>query len=128
MAGNIMGQNDFERTLRFIFFTGEEQGLCGSAAYASMVYSAGENIVAVYNMDMIAWDSMNGPTLRLHTRPASNPGYPADVAIANLFSEVVSSYGLSSGLTPIIDADGEGASDHASFWQHGFPGHPCHRG
>jgi hypothetical protein len=122
MAGNIMGQNDFERTLRFVFFTGEEQGLCGSGAYAGMVDSANENIVAVYNMDMIAWDAINGPTLRLHTRLASNPGYPADVAIANLFSEVVSAYGLSSGLTPIIDADGIGASDHASFWQHGFAG------
>ena len=122
MAGNIMGQNDFERTLRFVFFTGEEQGLCGSAVYANMVASAGENIVAVYNMDMIAWDAINGPTLRLHTRTTNNPGYPADVAIANLFSEVVDTYGLSSGLTPIIDADGIGASDHASFWQHGFPG------
>jgi hypothetical protein len=122
MAGNIMSQNDFERTLRFVFFTGEEQGLCGSSAYASMVDLANENIVAVYNMDMIAWDAMNGPTLRLHTRTTSNPGYPADVAIANLFSEVVSAYGLSSELTPIIDADGIGASDHASFWQHGFPG------
>jgi hypothetical protein len=87
-----------------------------------MVASAGENIVAVYNMDMIAWDAINGPTLRLHTRTTNNPGYPADVAIANLFSEVVDTYGLSSGLTPIIDADGIGASDHASFWQHGFPG------
>jgi hypothetical protein len=122
IAANIMSQNDFERTLRYVLFTGEEQGLCGSGAYASMVDSTNENIVAVYNMDMIAWDAINGPTLRLHARPTSNPGYPADVAIANLFSEVVDTYGLSSGLTPIITADGIGASDHASFWQHGFPG------
>jgi hypothetical protein len=122
IAANIMSPNDFERTVRFVFFTGEEQGLCGSGAYASMVDLANEKIVAVYNMDMIAWDAINGSTLRLHTRPTNNPGYQADVAIANLFSEVVDAYGLSSGLTPIIDADGIGASDHASFWQHGFAG------
>lgn len=122
VASSILGQNNFERTVRFVFFTGEEQGLCGSSVYANLVASAGDNIVAVYNMDMIAWDAIDGPTLRLHTRPINNPGYPADAAIASLFTEVVDTYGLSSALTPIIDADGESASDHYYFWQHGFAG------
>jgi hypothetical protein len=120
-AANAMSQYFFERTVRFVFFTGEEQGLLGSDAYAAMVAAAGDNIVAVYNMDMIAWDSIGGPTLRLHTRTTGNPGYPADLAIANTFVEVTSVYGLSSGLSPIIDPDGITASDHAEFWQRGFP-------
>lgn len=118
----VVSQKSFDRTLRFVFFTGEEQGLLGSMAYAASVTSAGDNIVAVYNMDMIGWDSVNGPILRLHTRLPSNPGYGADKAIADLFSEVVSTYGLSSVLTPVIDADGEWASDHSSFWDKGFAG------
>ena len=72
-------------------------------------------------MDMISWDAIAGPTLRLHTRTRSNPGYNADMAIAVTFSDVVATYGLSSGLTPIITSDGESASDHSSFWHSGYP-------
>jgi leucyl aminopeptidase len=120
MAAEILTQYNFERTLRFVFFTGEEQGLLGSAAYATKVSQDGENIVAVYNMDMIAWDSTGGPTLRLHTRTTSNSGYAADKAIADLFINVAKTYSLN--LTPILDPDGIGASDHASFWKKGYAG------
>jgi Zn-dependent M28 family amino/carboxypeptidase len=111
----------FDRTLRFVLFTGEEQGLCGSEAYAAAVSAAGDNIVAVYNLDMIAWDGMGGPTLRLHTRTTGQAGYAADLAIAGVFTNVVSAYGLGGSLTPIISADGEDASDHASFWDKNYP-------
>jgi hypothetical protein len=121
IAAEILSKFQFERTLRFIFFTGEEQGLCGSNVYANAVYAAGENIVAVYNMDMIAWDSTGGPTLRLHTRAPSNPGYGADLAIAGIFTQTVQAYGLGNSLTPIIDADGISASDHYYFWTKGYP-------
>jgi hypothetical protein len=120
MAAKIMASGTFERTIRFVFFTGEEQGLYGSRAYSDAASLAGENIVAVYNMDMISWDAIAGPTLRLHTRTPSNPGYHADMAIAVTFSDVVAAYGLSPGLTPIITSDGETASDHSSFWHNGY--------
>jgi len=121
VAAEIMSPYRFERTVRFIFFTGEEQGLCGSEVYADAVSAAGDNIVAVYNMDMIAYDSTGGPTLRLHTRTTSNPGYPGDLAIAGVFTNVVNAYGMSGALTPIIDPDGISASDHYPFWQSGYP-------
>jgi len=121
VAADLMSQHTFSRTVRFVLFTGEEQGLIGSGQYANLVYGAGDNIVAVYNMDMIAWDAVNGPTLRLHTRSTSNPGYPGDLAIAGTFTNVVSAYGLSSALTPIIDPDGITASDHSPFWNKGYP-------
>ena len=121
IAANILSRYRFQRTLRFVFFTGEEQGLFGSSRYAAAAAGRGENIVAVFNLDMIAWDSKNGPTLRLHTRAQTNPGYAGDAAIANAFVDVVNTYGLSGQLTPIVTADGESASDHASFWARGYP-------
>lgn len=117
----IFSTQDFERTLRFVFFTGEEQGLYGSKKYADAVSSAGDNIVAVYNMDMLAWDDIGGPTLRLHTRTTSSSGYNDDMVLANTFVDVVNTYGLSTGLTPIIDSDGITASDHSPFWNKGIP-------
>lgn len=120
LACELFSKYTFERTIRFVLFTGEEQGLYGSKAYADKVAQAGEKIVVVYNMDMIAWDSVGLPTLRIHTRTTSNSGYAADKAIADIFFDIVSTYKLS--LTPILDADGIAYSDHSSFWKKGYPG------
>ena len=122
IAAQILSAHQFKRTIRFVFFTGEEQGLCGSAAYANLVAGQGANIVAVYNMDMLAWDTVNGPTLRLYTRALDDPGYAADLAIANVFIAVVNNYALSGNLAPILDQDVDGVSDHASFWNRGYAG------
>jgi Zn-dependent M28 family amino/carboxypeptidase len=121
MAAQILSQYDFQRTVRFVFFTGEEQGLYGSDRYASKVVTDGDNLVAVYNMDMIAWDNVGGPTLRIYTRTTSNPGYDGDMVIANTFVDVVNTYALDTVLTPIITSEGGNWSDHASFWDEGFP-------
>ena len=117
LAAELFDQYWFEKTIRFVFFTGEEQGLLGAQAYAAKVHADGDNIVAVFNMDMIGYDAVDGPTLRIHTRPAN----ALDLAIANTFVDVVNTYGLSGVLTPIIDPDGITASDHAAFWARGYP-------
>jgi Zn-dependent M28 family amino/carboxypeptidase len=116
----IMASRQFQRTVRFVLFTGEEQGLCGSWAYARAAATEHENIVAVYNMDMLAWDSNAQPIVRLHTRTTRNAGYAADLAIANTFANIVSQYGLSGALSPLVTPDGEDASDHSSFWDNGY--------
>ncbi len=122
IASRLMSQRSFVRTVRFIFFTGEEQGLLGARYYAAEMVRTDENVVAVFNLDMIGYDYLGGPVLRLHTRPPSNPGYPADLAIAELFNDVVSAYGLAGSLTPIVTASGILGSDHSPFWNEGYPG------
>jgi PKD repeat protein len=121
VSAELLNQQVFNRTVRFAVFTGEEQWLLGAQAYSDMVYGAGDNIVAVFNMDMISYDAVGGPDLRLHTRITSNPGYPDDLAIANTFIDVVNTYSLSSNLTPILDPDGITQSDHSAFWNNGYP-------
>jgi PKD repeat protein len=120
VSAELLSQQLFRRTVRFAVFTGEEQWLLGAQAYSDMVYLAGDNITAVYNMDMISYDGTGGPDLRLHTRIDTNPGYPGDLAIANTFIDVVNTYSLSGNLTPIIDADGITQSDHSAFWNNGY--------
>jgi Zn-dependent M28 family amino/carboxypeptidase len=120
IMAELFATRTFEKTIRFIFFTGEEQGLLGSKEYADDIINE-ENIVAVYNMDMIAWDDIGEPVLRIHTRTTSNPGYSGDLEIANTFVDVITTYDLSSALTPIIDSDGLIFSDHSSFWNKGIP-------
>jgi hypothetical protein len=118
-AARLAGQR-FERTVRFIFFTGEEQGALGSYAYATAAKARGENIVAVYNMDMIGWDANNDGVMALETRVTSSPGYASDLAIATVFTQVVSAYGL-TGLHPVIDPCSDQYVDSASFWARGYP-------
>jgi len=119
VAADIMSRYQFNRTVRFVLFTGEEQGMYGSGAYANSL--VGKNIVATFNMDMIAFNTAGtAPTLIIHTRPATNPGSAGDLAIANTFTSIVSGYGLASALTPRIRKDGESESDHSSFWDAGF--------
>ncbi len=120
-AASLFSQCRFERTVRFALFTGEEQGLYGSAKSAQVAKAAGENIVAVFNADMLAWHSKSLPTIELHTRTKTNPGYSNDLAIAMTFTNMVATYGLSADLAPVILNDAVTYSDHASFWSQGFP-------
>jgi hypothetical protein len=48
----IVSALDLKRTVRFAFFSGEEQGLWGSTHYAQHVKNGGEDIHVLVNMDM----------------------------------------------------------------------------
>ncbi len=121
MAAARLAGHSFERTVRFVFFTGEEYGLLGSYAYAEACADANENLVAVYNMDMIAWDNNDDGAVFLETRRKTNAGYASDLAIANIFTQVVAAYGLNTTLTPHIDPCGDPYVDSWSFWDLNYP-------
>lgn len=115
IAADILTRYRWAYTLHFALWTGEEQGLLGSAAYAQRAYNAGENIVGVLNLDMIAWNTLgSNPDIDVH----ANSSIPATLDLANLFADVVDAYDLD--LVPQIVPNGSGASDHASFWDYGY--------
>gem|GEM_PF-3425699 len=55
VCAEIMSQYAFDHTVRFVAFSGEEQGLLGSHVYAQEASLNGDNIVAVLNADMISY-------------------------------------------------------------------------
>jgi hypothetical protein len=115
VAADILTQYDWAYTLRFALWTGEEQGLLGSHAYANRSYNWGENIIAVLNLDMIAYNTIgSNPDIELHAEST----IPPTLDLAQLFADVVDAYGLD--LIPEINPNGIGASDHASFWSYGY--------
>jgi hypothetical protein len=115
LAAKIMTQFEWGCTLRFALWTGEEQGLLGSHAYAQRAYNAGENILGYLNLDMIAWNTLNSsPDIDLY----ADPSLPPTVELAELFADVVAAYNLD--LIPQVIPSGMGASDHASFWNYGY--------
>ncbi len=114
MAANILTQFDWSCTLRFAFWTGEEQGLLGSEAYANRSYQRGENIVGYLNLDMIAWNTLGSePYINLIYSSSLPPTH--DLAL--LFADVIGAYNLDL-LTRL--GTGISGSDHSSFWQFGY--------
>lgn len=103
----------FDRTIKIIFFTGEEQGLLGSFAYVADNLSEMVHIVGLVNLDMFGYDSDNDRCFELHvgTLAASN-------IVGTCFTNVITNYGLN--LTYDYLTNGAiGASDHYPFWRKG---------
>jgi hypothetical protein len=115
LAADIFSQYQWGCTMRFAFWTGEEQGLLGSADYAAYTHSLGENIVGYLNLDMIAWNTdSSAPGIDL----LYNPTMPLTLDLANLYADVVDAYHIT--LEPQLLIALGGGSDHSSFWNYGY--------
>ena len=54
-AANVMSLYEFNHTIRFVAFSGEEQGLYGSGFYVQEAVENNDNIIAALNADMIGF-------------------------------------------------------------------------
>lgn len=110
-AAYLFRERPFERTVRLIWFTGEEQGLYGSKAYVQDHSLQG--IVAVFNLDMFGYDHDNDRCFELHvgTRAASQP-------VGACFMQAITSNGLNLKVD-YLNGYNMTFSDHASFWNKG---------
>jgi len=103
----------FDRTIKIIFFTGEEQGLWGSAKYVSDHYAEMDDIVGVVNLDMFGYDNDHDMCIELHVGEMTSSNQ-----IGNCFTNVNTNYTLGLTYDYLTDRAIE-ASDHASFWDAG---------
>ncbi len=111
-AARIMSQYDFEYTVRYILWGGEEQGLYGSAHYADSVAAAGDEILGVINLDMIYYGPPPNDIAQLHYNTASYGLGLAFDAISDTYVPVLEKEVASPPVS---------ASDHSSFWNVGYP-------
>ncbi len=112
-AARLLSQIPTPYTIIFALWDEEEMGSWGSRQYALQSYLAGEDIVGVVNLEMLGWDSDDDGLFDISTRPIAN-----SVELANLVDSLANLYNL--GLTSAIFNPGTTASDHASFWNHGY--------
>jgi len=114
-AASILKDYNVVNTVKFVAFSGEEQGLLGSEAYAEKAFNQGDTILGVLNFDMIAWEGNGDDIIEVHC------GYDSqNQALADILIGAVSDYGLS--LNPQkITAGATNRSDHASFWDYYYP-------
>jgi hypothetical protein len=113
-VARILAPYDFDRSIIFCTFSGEEYGLYGSEAYAAWCETQGLNILGYLNMDMVGYLNPGDP---IHTdiiAPASAlPLEEYYMSIVNLYlPSFTATHGSLSG----------GDSDHTSFNNHGYMG------
>lgn len=112
-AARIMRRYRFENGIRFIAFTGEEQGLVGSAAYCSNARAQGDTIPGAPDFDMIMYAPIGIPeTLRLSIGRTR-----ADTALYNTFKAAVDTYTTQPTVRRSLSG---GASDNSSFNNNGY--------
>ena len=106
-------KTSFERTVKVIFFSGEENQMQGSNAYIAAHSS--DNIVGVINMDMFGNDPENARCFEIHvgTDAASDP-------LGQAFAAAIRDYDLD--LTyDYFNYVAYDYGDHTPFWRAGIP-------
>ncbi len=110
-AARVMGPRPFEYTIRFICFSDEEYGLFGSQHYAVAARDRGDDIVAVINLDMIAYVASAPEDLDLIANPDSAWLLDEYAATTALYTDLP--------LLALVDANMV-YSDHSPFWNQGY--------
>ncbi len=119
----VAGGSTPGRTIRFVLFNAEEQGLIGSKLYARAAAARGDSIAAVLQMDMIAGLQDGASRVEIHAGSAvPGPAVTASNALGDRVAEAVAAVepGLEvQRLTGSADP-AAGRSDHASFHERGW--------
>ncbi|RST01827.1 Zn-dependent exopeptidase M28 [Streptomyces sp. WAC07149] len=112
------------RSVRFVLFNAEEQGLVGSKFYARAAAAEGDRIAGVFQMDMIAGLRRGAvPRVEIHAGSAvPGPVVGASDALGELVARTLAAFDpavtvqqLTGPADPAV-----GRSDHASFHERGW--------
>ncbi len=116
-AAEVLSDYEFNQTIRFITFSGEEQYLKGSQAYVNDAIVRGDNITAVINLDMIAYNPDPGKDfIGLYLEswdPGTSQYSAASHSLANITNQTAQKYKDIINLRTYNKASG--SSDHGAF-------------
>ncbi len=121
----ILAQHDTDNTIVYALWDQEELGLIGANNYAEAASTNGDNILAVFNMDMMAHDGDGDNDFDIDVQPIANSIAMKDEIIALLDTYGVAN-GISNGVSEVIDLNvnvvnpGTPQSDHKPFWDEGY--------
>jgi len=111
----ILSQYCTDNTIVYALWDQEETGLNGSAYYAQQAQTNGDNILGVFNIDMMGYDGNDDKHFDIDVRPIANSIAMKDQIISVLNT---TSYGID--LIVNVVNPGSPDSDHSSFWNQGY--------
>ena len=107
----ILSHYDFDFSITFIAFSGEELGMFGSKHYAQNAFALGHQIAGVIDLDMIGYDP-NEPDIAVVTDENSE-------WMANAISHVQNERGINLTVNKVVNPKMT-YSDHSPFWKAGY--------
>lgn len=114
-AAYLMKDYSFNHTIRFVCFSGEEQGLYGSRYYALEAFENNDTIIGVLNADMMGYANDDDSRSKVRVYDDEDDSiwlteYTTDVSVA---------YYDTIGLS-IVPSGYTWGSDHYRFWEVGY--------
>jgi hypothetical protein len=108
----ILAEIELDATVEFVLFSAEEIGLLGSSQYVAKIFNEGvpPDKLFCINMDMIGNADAFPWEVRVFYNVPSQPLAELLVGVGEVYT----------GVIPLMSG-GMGMSDHASFWQMGYP-------
>lgn len=113
-CARVLGSVEMDVGVKFVAFSGEEQGLTGSLDYVKRL-SQTDSIIGVINLDMIGWVEDQKTAARIRYDWKSK--WLADLLEEAKDSLAIDDLELESEIEKMALT-----SDHASFWIYGIPG------
>jgi hypothetical protein len=114
-AAKLMRNAVYNHTIRFVTFSGEEQGLYGSYYYVQEAVQNNDNIIAVLNVDMIGYAETPDDASKAKIYDDED----VSIWITDFIEVIAQEYYNIFGLD-IIRAGWTWGSDHYYFWQAGY--------
>ncbi len=106
----VLATMPFKKTVRFIAFGAEEQGIFGSQAYVNRALQRGENIEVMINADMIGNSTDDEPDFNVKCNRIAAP-------YGQILSDIASQ---NTPLIPYLLLGNFSGSDHVPFGEAGF--------
>ncbi|HEY9774274.1 MAG TPA: M28 family peptidase [Planktothrix sp.] len=103
-------------TVRLCHFSGEEQGLWGSAVYSDKIANAKTQLVSTIQIDMIGYCAKPGNRVDIHDNNNQNGSH----ALVEQMVRNVARYKLNLNAVDTHNTAVEGRSDASSFLDHGY--------
>jgi len=113
----ILSAYSTESTIVYALWDQEETGLVGANNYAEAASANGDNILAVFNMDMMAHDGDGDNDFDIDVRPIGN-----SIAMKDEIISLLNTYKVSNGIDLNVNVVNPGTpfSDHKPFWDEGY--------
>ncbi|MBS3778344.1 MAG: M28 family peptidase [Candidatus Thermoplasmatota archaeon] len=113
-AAELMSNHYFNYTVKFVTFSGEEQGLIGSKHYARQAYENDDNIIGVLNADMMGYAATEEGERHVVVYDNDESSW-----LTEFSKQISKDYDKYINLE-IVNGGSSGRSDHASFHWAGF--------
>lgn len=112
----VMQDMSFQKSVWFVGFSGEEQGLVGSDSFARNAMLRGDSIVLAVNNDMISYSYTNPGWMEMY---GCTEGAPSVTWLDFFLAQADTFTDLQA--VRMVEGMPAARSDHYSFWKYGFP-------